>query len=30
VNAAVAANILSDDSTATATAPQDVDIDQST
>jgi hypothetical protein len=30
VNAAVAANILSDDSTATATATQDVDIDQST
>jgi hypothetical protein len=30
VNAAVAANILSDDSTATATAIQDVDIDQST
>ena len=29
VNAAVAANILSDDSTATATATQDVDIDQS-
>ena len=30
VNAAIAANILSDDSTATATATQDVDIDQST
>ena len=29
VNAAVAANILSEDSTATATANQDVDIDQS-
>ncbi len=29
VNAAVAANILSEDSTATATATQDVDIDQS-
>jgi len=29
VNAAVAANILSDNSTATATATQDVDIDQS-
>jgi hypothetical protein len=29
VNAAVAANVLSDDSTATATATQDVDIDQS-
>jgi len=29
VNAAVAANILSDDSTATATATQDVTIDQS-
>ena len=29
VNAAVAANILSDDSTATATANQDVNIDQS-
>ena len=29
VNAAVAANILSDDSTATATATQDVDIEQS-
>jgi hypothetical protein len=29
VNAAVAANILSDDSTATATATQDVEIDQS-
>ena len=30
VNAAVAANILSDDSTATANATQNVDIDQST
>ena len=30
VNAAVAANILTDNSTATATATQDVDIDQST
>jgi hypothetical protein len=30
VNAAVAANILSDDSTATASATQNVDIDQST
>ena len=30
VNAAVAANILSDNSTATANATQDVDIDQST
>ena len=29
VNAAVAANILSDNSTATATATQDVTIDQS-
>jgi hypothetical protein len=29
VNAAVAANVLSEDSTATATATQDVDIDQS-
>ena len=29
VNAAVAANVLSDDSTATATATQDVTIDQS-
>ena len=29
VNAAVAANILSDNSTATATATQDVNIDQS-
>ena len=29
VNAAVAANILSDNSTATAYATQDVDIDQS-
>jgi hypothetical protein len=29
VNAAVAANVLSDNSTATATATQDVDIDQS-
>jgi len=29
VNAAVAANVLSDDSTAIATATQDVDIDQS-
>lgn len=29
VNAAVAANILSDDSTAIANASQDVDIDQS-
>ncbi|MBA3370072.1 MAG: hypothetical protein H0T96_01250 [Thermoleophilaceae bacterium] len=29
VNAAVAANILSDDSTATANAEQNVDIDQS-
>ncbi len=29
VNAAVAANILSDDSTAIADADQDVDIDQS-
>lgn len=29
VNAAVAANILSDNSTADATATQDVDIDQS-
>ena len=30
VNAAVAANVLSDNSTATATAEQDVDIKQST
>ena len=30
VNAAVAANVLSDDSTATATATQTADIDQST
>ncbi len=30
VNAAVAANILSDDSTATATATQTANIDQST
>ena len=30
VNAAVAANVLSDNSTATAEATQDVDIDQST
>ena len=30
VNAAVAANILSDDSVAYANAEQDVDIDQST
>ncbi len=30
VNAAVAANILSDNSTATANATQDVDIDQRT
>jgi hypothetical protein len=29
VNAAVAANVLSDNSTATAEATQDVDIDQS-
>ena len=29
VNAAVAANVLSDNSTATAIATQDVDIDQS-
>jgi hypothetical protein len=29
VNAAVAANVLSDNSTATATATQDVEIDQS-
>jgi hypothetical protein len=29
VNAAVAANVLSDNSTATANAIQDVDIDQS-
>lgn len=29
VNAAVAANVLSDDSTATATATQTADIDQS-
>ncbi len=29
VNAAVAANVLSDNSTATADATQDVDIDQS-
>jgi hypothetical protein len=29
VNAAVAANVLSDNSTATATATQNVDIDQS-
>ncbi len=29
VNAAVAANVLSDNSEATATATQDVDIDQS-
>ena len=30
VNAAVAANVLSDDSTATATATQTANIDQST